>query len=407
MSTYMKERATTMYHNRFVKTTSLVALAVFSLSLGANQAWSQKNKVKDPNSVGLKSHDPNAVKARQKQRVTNAQRQAAAARAAAKRPPGQKGPTPIGATPSAIVPGPLPVPSPGATPDYFGGATPNWAWTPLVHKFVDKLPGLGSANANLLGQYLPVAILDTTTYPGSDYYEIALVQYKEQMHTELPPTTQRAHVQLSTSVVPGSQIPLFYPDGTTPIMVGGLQAKAVDRPHYLGPAIVATKDKPVRIKFLNLLPTGMGGDLFIPVDTTEMGAGMGPNVVIPATATPVSGSLVVITYPAVLPAGFTPFVAGEMVMLTGFTPSTYNGEGMVQPGASATGCQVMLKTAPTAAATVPGGDDCTRRRGYDGSRRYGARHHRPGDGPSRRDRSNHRRQRLYGGAHGHDLGPGR
>ena len=39
--------------------------------------------------------------------------------------------------------------------------------------------------------------------------------------------------------------------------------------------IVAQKDVPVRIKFVNLLPTGTGGDLFIPVDKTVMGAGMG------------------------------------------------------------------------------------------------------------------------------------
>ena len=42
------------------------------------------------------------------------------------------------------------------------------------------------------------------------------------------------------------------------------------------PLIVASKDKPVRIKFVNLLPTGDGGDLFLPVDTTFMGAGQGP-----------------------------------------------------------------------------------------------------------------------------------
>ena len=36
------------------------------------------------------------------------------------------------------------------------------------------------------------------------------------------------------------------------------------------------KTEPVRIVFYNLLPTGAAGDLFIPVDTTFMGAGMGP-----------------------------------------------------------------------------------------------------------------------------------
>ena len=40
--------------------------------------------------------------------------------------------------------------------------------------------------------------------------------------------------------------------------------------------IVATKDRPVRIKFINKLPAGAAGKLFVPVDTTLMGAGPGP-----------------------------------------------------------------------------------------------------------------------------------
>ena len=71
-------------------------------------------------------------------------------------------------------------------------------------QFVDTLPGLGPENANNLGQYIPVAVPDTESYPGSDYYEIALVQYAEQMHTNLPKTLLRGYVQLSTSVVPGA-----------------------------------------------------------------------------------------------------------------------------------------------------------------------------------------------------------
>ncbi len=50
----------------------------------------------------------------------------------------------------------------------------------------------------------------------------------------------------------------------------------VTPPQYLGPIIAATKDKPVRIVFRNLLPTGSDGDLFLPDDSTLMGAGMGP-----------------------------------------------------------------------------------------------------------------------------------
>jgi FtsP/CotA-like multicopper oxidase with cupredoxin domain len=158
-------------------------------------------------------------------------------------------------------------------PDYFG--TANWAFSPLMRKFVDAMPGLGSSSSNGLGQYIPVAVPDTTTYPGSEYYEIAVVEFKEQLHSDLPPTTLRGYVQLSTTVVPGSQIALTY--NGEPILKGdGTQAFTVDSPHYMGPAIIANRNIPVRIKFYNLLPTGAGGNLFIPVDTTVMGAGMGP-----------------------------------------------------------------------------------------------------------------------------------
>jgi len=123
----------------------------------------------------------------------------------------------------------------------------NLAITGGMRKFVDELPGLGAGAANNLGQFIPVATPDTTTYPGSDYYIIELVEYTEQMHSDLPPTTLRGYRQAN---------------------MGGTPA------NYLGPAIVATKDRPVRILFRNLLPTGAGGNLFIPVDTTVMGSGM-------------------------------------------------------------------------------------------------------------------------------------
>ena len=53
--------------------------------------------------------------------------------------------------------------------------------TPGLKKFVDTLPGLGPTAANDLGQYIPVAVPDTTTYPGTDYYEIAVVQYRHEV----------------------------------------------------------------------------------------------------------------------------------------------------------------------------------------------------------------------------------
>jgi FtsP/CotA-like multicopper oxidase with cupredoxin domain len=157
--------------------------------------------------------------------------------------------------------------------------------TPGIQKFVDALPQLGPTGANGLGQYLPVAVADTTTFdntagtsaPAADYYEIAVVQYQQQLNSSLPPTTLRGYVQISTTVVPGKQIPLKYPDGTAILDPSGAQVYAVDNPQYLGPVIVAQKDKPVRVKFDNYLPKGTGGSLFIPVDPTIMGAGMGPN----------------------------------------------------------------------------------------------------------------------------------
>ena len=171
-------------------------------------------------------------------------------------------------------------------PDYFGSA--NWAYSPTnLRKFVDKLPGLGAANKNLLGQYIPVAVPDKVTYQdnpatgakAADYYEIAVVEYMEQMHSDLPKTRNRGYVQIDTAAIPGDGFPLFQADGTTPIYYPNTttQVRVVDPPHYLGPAIVSDSGRPVRIKFYNLLPLGEKGDLFIPTDTTVMGSGMGPN----------------------------------------------------------------------------------------------------------------------------------
>ena len=148
------------------------------------------------------------------------------------------------------------------------GLVPNYANSPMpdlsgtdpactapnfcgIRKFVDSLPGLGETAANNLGQYIPVAAADTSTYPGADYYEIELGQYSEKMHSDLPATTLRGYRQTNM--------------GGTPF-------------HYLGPLIVAQKGRPVRVKFTNNLPRGIAGDLFLPVDTTVMGAGAGPLV---------------------------------------------------------------------------------------------------------------------------------
>jgi FtsP/CotA-like multicopper oxidase with cupredoxin domain len=141
----------------------------------------------------------------------------------------------------------VPNPGPGGVPDYFN--TPNWANSPQLRKFVDTLPGLGAQNKNNLGQYIPVAIPDKVTYPGSDYYEMEVGQFTEQMHSDMPATTLRGYRQTNTT------------------------DETVNKFHNLGPMIIAEKDRPVRIKFTNKLGTGEAGDLFIPVDTTIMGSG--------------------------------------------------------------------------------------------------------------------------------------
>jgi FtsP/CotA-like multicopper oxidase with cupredoxin domain len=99
------------------------------------------------------------------------------------------------------------------------------------------------------------------------------------MHSDLNNTTLRGYVQIETANNYGvsKHIPLYYPNGTNITNSTGGQVYAVDYPHYLGPTIIAQKDWPVRVKFTNYLATGADGNLFIPVDTTVMGSGEGPN----------------------------------------------------------------------------------------------------------------------------------
>ncbi len=154
-----------------------------------------------------------------------------------------------------------------------------------IRKFVDRLPGLNVAGANGLitpapagdplgrdpaGQYIPVAVPDITTYPGSDYYEIALVEYTEKMHSDLPPTKLRGYIQLNS----GTNTAGCAATGCT---TADNTVAPVQYPHFLGPMILSQKDRPVRILFRNQLPAGQGGNLFLPVDTTLMGSGMGPD----------------------------------------------------------------------------------------------------------------------------------
>jgi FtsP/CotA-like multicopper oxidase with cupredoxin domain len=157
-----------------------------------------------------------------------------------------------------------------------------------IKKFQDTLPGLNEPNN--LGQFIPVAVADKDTFPddlatpdvneAADYYVIAVIQHRERMSSSLPAagTLLREYVQLTTD---GSGVALSNDmlDGSSvdALMPNGDRAMGVTEPHYLGPTIVAERDKAVRIVFYNLLPKGAEGDLFLPVDTTVMGSGPAPS----------------------------------------------------------------------------------------------------------------------------------
>jgi FtsP/CotA-like multicopper oxidase with cupredoxin domain len=167
--------------------------------------------------------------------VTQADRAAAAARATALRG-AYHGPA-------------LKAPLPGGTPDYFG-IYPNYANSPLLRKFVDPLPGICAPAQTT--PCIPIATKDTTTFPGSDFYQIGLRDYTQQMHSDLPPTQLRGYYDLNPAATDHAN-------------------------HYLGPLIIANRNVPVRIKFTNNLGLGSLGNLFLPVDITYMGAGAGPS----------------------------------------------------------------------------------------------------------------------------------
>ncbi|MEX8504767.1 hypothetical protein [Leptothrix ochracea] len=211
-----------------------------------------------------------------------------------------------------------------------------------LRKFVDPLAPLGpyATSANTLSsnaaatKKIPVALLEKWINPNTqaagsdDYLELAVVEYREQMHSDLPAvisttgptglatggTVLRGYVQIASpkmeadAIAAGNTLaqafkPLYYPDGSRiriwdanldgspKLDTAGQRLKkdawAVNDPHYLGPAIMATRGTPLRVKFWNLLPVGRAmldatgqvtqrnGDLFLPVDKSLAGAGVG------------------------------------------------------------------------------------------------------------------------------------
>ena len=152
-----------------------------------------------------------------------------------------------------------------------------------MKKFQDELPlpcdpaGAGCPT-DPAAKYLPLAVPEKKVYNGveADEYVIGLVQYRTKFSSDLPPTLVRGYVQLETpglaSVSQGYAL-------NNELLNGDKVAtgyKAITAPQYLGPIVAATKNRPVRIVFRNLLPTGTDGDLFLPTDSSMMGSGMGP-----------------------------------------------------------------------------------------------------------------------------------
>ncbi|MFM8342244.1 MAG: hypothetical protein ACKN9F_08500, partial [Methylomonas sp.] len=142
---------------------------------------------------------------------------------------------------------------PWSTPDFY--AVPNWAQSPLplidttvnsatlgqvvggIQKFADDLPRLcldSSTATATLGQCIPVATPDKTTYPDADFYAIELTEYERKLHSDLPATPLRGYRMDPTAVQPQTY-------------TGAQQ--------YLGPAIVAQRNRPVRVLFRNSLQT--------------------------------------------------------------------------------------------------------------------------------------------------------
>jgi FtsP/CotA-like multicopper oxidase with cupredoxin domain len=211
----------------------------------------------------------------------------------------------------------------GMLPDASPSAQPGQmrdTGSPII-KFKDSLPLAATTGwladnnkkglTGAIGKHIPVAIKESAANKSyknldGDYYEIALVEYRDQFHSDLPglvkgtlpgsnnPTLKggtqlRGYVQVLTPAliadgVTGTQ--LFNPNGKPVLDNKGQPVFCVgDAPHYLGPVILSDKGTAVRVKFDNYLATGhydvatgeRNGDSFIPTDLTVPGSGLGPN----------------------------------------------------------------------------------------------------------------------------------
>ena len=167
-----------------------------------------------------------------------------------------------------------------------------------------------------------------------------MIQFRQKLSTDLPATLVRGYVQIETSVNAGSSKHITLSnqlvDGTTTTPVldrFGAQVYGYDSPQYLGPTIIAQENRPTRVKFDNYLPIGVAGDLFIPVDTTVMGAGEGPKTASGSTCDQVYYSCATYSENRAtlhLHGGVTPWISdGTPNQWT--TPATPTGPNYVYP----------------------------------------------------------------------------
>jgi spore coat protein A len=107
-----------------------------------------------------------------------------------------------------------------------------FAQSPALLKFGENNP------LRLFGVGIPAAAPNTALYPGVDYYQIVMQDYFDTLHPDLPPTHLYGYADAAA------------PDG--PVF------------KHLGGAIIAKKDRPVRISWQNRLPQ----QHILPADTT-------------------------------------------------------------------------------------------------------------------------------------------
>lgn len=109
-----------------------------------------------------------------------------------------------------------------------------FAQTLPLRKFIQPLRGLGGATG------IPLATPNRSVYPGLDYYQIALREFTDQLHPDLPPTRLWGY----GDATPGAPF------------------------RHLGGVIAANRGVPVRINVVNELPDAH----ILPVDQSIPGA---------------------------------------------------------------------------------------------------------------------------------------